>query len=85
MARKRGVAVEASARLVLLRVSILPTTPRILEIAATLDPPTLRSLDAIHVASALSIRDDLEGLITYDSRMREAAEAQGLTVVSPGG
>jgi hypothetical protein len=67
------------------RVGLLPISGNVAARAATLDPPTLRSPDAIHVASALSIRDDLEGLITYDIRMREAAEAHGLTVVSPGG
>jgi predicted nucleic acid-binding protein len=43
----------------------------------------LRSLDAIHVATALAIGDELEALVTYDHRMKQAALAAGLAVVSP--
>jgi len=53
------------------------------EAAGTLVPPDLRSLDAIHVAAALSLGDDLGDLVTYDARMVNAAEAQGVNVVSP--
>lgn len=51
--------------------------------AAAMDPPSLRSLDSIHLASALSMGDELEALITYDARLADAARALGLTVVSP--
>lgn len=52
--------------------------------ALRLKPPHLRSLDAIHLATALSIGDaDLE-FITYDDRQAEAARAAGLKVVQPG-
>ena len=63
---------------------LLDITPAIVELATAMDPPLLRSLDAIHLATALSIDDpDLE-LITYDDRLAEAARANGLTVVQPG-
>ena len=52
--------------------------------AGVVDPPELRSLDAIHLAAALSLADDLEGLVTYDGRLAAAARAHGITVVSPG-
>lgn len=55
----------------------------LLERAGTLGPPRMRSLDAIHVAAALSLGSDLRELITYDSRMAEAASAQGLSVSAP--
>lgn len=45
--------------------------------------PVLRTLDAIHVASALTLRSDLRSLVTYDKRMAAAAEALGLPVVAP--
>lgn len=45
--------------------------------------PMLRSLDAIHVASALTVRKSLRALVTYDNRMRAAAESLGLPVESP--
>ncbi|MFJ2709125.1 PIN domain-containing protein [Streptomyces sp. NPDC087428] len=44
----------------------------------------LRTLDAIHVASALLLRDDLTALVTYDRRMLETARAEGLSAHAPG-
>ncbi|MEU4153894.1 type II toxin-antitoxin system VapC family toxin [Streptomyces sp. NPDC026659] len=44
----------------------------------------LRTLDAIHVASALSLRDDLTAVVTYDRRMLETARAEGLPACAPG-
>ncbi|BBC37591.1 Ribonuclease VapC47 [Streptomyces graminofaciens] len=44
----------------------------------------LRTLDAIHVASAVSLRDDLTALVTYDRRMLETARAEGLAAHAPG-
>lgn len=86
---RRAVARAARARLlqamdrVLEAVYLLDITPAILEAAAKLDPPLLRSLDAIHLSTALSIDDpDLE-VITYDARLAEAARSNGLTVVQP--
>lgn len=58
-------------------------TRRLLEIAASLPPATLRSLDAIHLASALTIRDEITAFVAYDKRLAEAAEAAGLPVASP--
>ena len=53
-------------------------------VAAGIAPAALRSIDAIHVATALSIADrDLE-FVTYDDRQAEAARAAGLKVVQPG-
>ncbi|MBK5250721.1 MAG: VapC toxin family PIN domain ribonuclease, partial [Actinomycetales bacterium] len=43
----------------------------------------LRSLDAVHLAAALSLGDDLEGIVTYDDRLAEAAQANGVPVASP--
>jgi predicted nucleic acid-binding protein len=48
-------------------------------------PPALRTLDAIHVASAAAMESDLEALVTYDRRMVEAGRLAGLPVASPGG
>lgn len=52
--------------------------------AGQVKPPAVRSLDAIHIASAVAMQGDLETLVTYDKRMIEAAEAAGLPVASPG-
>jgi len=55
----------------------------LLDRAGDLGPAELRSLDAVHLAAALSIGPDLGVLITYDIRLRDAAAAQGLDVESP--
>lgn len=52
--------------------------------AAWVKPPLLRSLDAIHVATAVAMEADLEALVTYDRRMVEAGRMAGLPVASPG-
>ena len=52
--------------------------------AAWMKPPTLRSLDALHVATAASLTGDLEALVSYDRRMLEAGQMAGLPVASPG-
>jgi predicted nucleic acid-binding protein len=52
--------------------------------AAALAPPALRTLDAIHLASAMELGADLEAFVTYDRRLAEAAAAAGLPVTSPG-
>ena len=50
--------------------------------AGGLEPPGLGTLDAIHLASALDLRE-LDGFVTYDNRLADAARALRLTVVSP--
>ncbi|HUZ37865.1 MAG TPA: type II toxin-antitoxin system VapC family toxin [Streptosporangiaceae bacterium] len=55
----------------------------VLDLAATLPPSSLRSVDAIHVASALSVRRDLEAFVAYDKRLLAAAEQAGLPTASP--
>jgi hypothetical protein len=51
--------------------------------AGRLQPPELRSFDALHLATALEIGDDLEGFVAYDARLVDAARAASLQVVSP--
>ncbi len=53
------------------------------EAAGVVEPRTLRSLDAIHLASALAVREELDALVTYDVRLADAARAAGMTVVAP--
>jgi uncharacterized protein len=65
-------------------IYLLDITEAILDDAATADPSLLRSLDAIHLATALSIGDAQVEVITYDKRFADAARANGLTVVQPG-
>ena len=55
----------------------------ILSHAARVDPSNLHALDAIHLASALSL-EGLEAFVVYDRELREAAQAAGLNVAAPG-
>jgi predicted nucleic acid-binding protein len=55
----------------------------VLDLARTLPPAVLRSLDAIHVATAMLAGEALDHVITYDKRMAAAAEAAGLRAASP--
>jgi len=69
---------EALRRLDLVRIS-----DRVLDAAGVLEPAQVRSLDAIHLATAQLLGDDLGEVITYDDRMAEAALSLGLKTASP--
>lgn len=71
------------ANAVLAAISLLAVDERVLDGAAAVGPPSLRTLDAIHIATALMLEDELDTLVTYDRRMQEAAEALGMVVVAP--
>jgi predicted nucleic acid-binding protein len=51
--------------------------------AIDVNPRALRTLDAIHLATALSLEPDLTGMVVYDTRLAAAARASGLTVWAP--
>jgi predicted nucleic acid-binding protein len=59
-------------------LSLVALDDAILRSAATIEPLSIRSLDAIHLASALSLGPGLEALVTYDRRMDEAARFLGI-------
>lgn len=72
------------ARALLETLDLRPMTRELVNDAAELPDPLLRSLDAIHLASALSLRGDVSAFVTYDRRLAEAAARAGLHVVAPG-
>ncbi|MGH3803722.1 MAG: PIN domain-containing protein, partial [Pseudonocardiaceae bacterium] len=74
---------ELKSRQILERLRTIPFTPDLLEQAATAPPPQLRSLDAIHLASASQISRRITAFIAYDTRLATAAEGSGLPVVMP--
>ena len=91
MVECQRAAARAGNRRVLQRVSdvleavyLLDLTTPVIEQAAGLRPTSVRSLDAIHIATAISVGDDDLEVITYDDRMAEAARANGLRVAQPG-
>jgi predicted nucleic acid-binding protein len=77
-------AASARAAAVVGYVEQLAVTRNLLDTAGRLELPGLRSLDAIHIASALLLTHQLEAFVTYDVRQADAARALGLQVRSPG-
>ena len=71
------------ARALLSELTQLQLTSGLLDAAADLTEP-LRSLDAIHLASALRLGAGLEWFVAYDKRLLEAAKAVGLAIAAPG-
>jgi uncharacterized protein len=69
---------------VLDQIDLTDLGPRIRTLARTAKPVTVRSLDAIHLATALHSRSELTSFVTYDKRLLDAAQAAGLPVSSPG-
>jgi predicted nucleic acid-binding protein len=65
------------------RLREIRMTEAVLTRAAGVRPNVLRTLDAIHVASAMSVRDSLTALVSYDQRMLAAAQDAGLPTASP--
>lgn len=82
-ARMHSVEALRRTRELLEAVTLVRVTSDICERAAELDPSILRSLDALHVATALSLGDAVSGVITYDLRMAAACEVHGLKVSAP--
>ncbi len=73
----------ATGRRVLSRIDLVRINDQVLVESGTLLPIELRSLDAIHLATAGRIGRDLGELVTYDQRMVLAAQQMGYRVVSP--
>lgn len=73
----------ARAKEALARIDLVRINDRVLANAGELLPPTLRSLDAVHLATALLLGGELKALVTYDDRMAVAAKALGFRVVAP--
>ncbi len=78
-----GPVVEQRVREVLDRLDLVRVNDRVLRDAAALVPVELRSLDAIHLATARLFGPTLAGLVTYDARMAQAARLLGIKVLAP--
>lgn len=81
--RSTGPAASVAARAILMGLNLIQVDDRLLDAAASIDPAILRSLDAIHLAAALSLGDDLGAVVTYDLRMLEGAQLLGLPTARP--
>ncbi|HEY4376271.1 MAG TPA: type II toxin-antitoxin system VapC family toxin [Acidimicrobiales bacterium] len=71
------------ARAVLESLILIEPSTALFERAGDLEPGLLRSLDALHLAAALELGDELDGIVTYDDRLADAARAHGLVVIAP--
>jgi len=78
-----GPAAIAAGQAVLTRLELLRVNGRVLLDAAELEPIQLRTLDAIHLATARRFGTELGALITYDERMQAAAIQLGFRTLSP--
>ncbi len=76
-------AVIARASSVMASVAITDVTGAIADRAGVVDPPVLRSLDAVHLATGI-LAGPLEAFVAFDDRLADAARAVGLVVVQPG-
>ena len=82
--RHVGADALAAAREGIRRIDLIAIDDRILDAAGGLEPRVLRTLDAIHLATAMAVGDDLDAIVTYDERMVEAARILGLATATPG-
>ena len=73
-----------AVRLRLRSIRLVAVTQGLLDRASGLHPVLLRTLEAIHLATALQFGDELAVLVTYDHRLAQAAVAHGLQVAAPG-
>lgn len=78
-----GAAALSRGRDVFRRLDLVRINDRILDAAGILEPAQMRSLDAIHVATAHLLGEDLGQVVTYDDRMADAARQLGLKTASP--
>ena len=81
---RRGDAVKAAEQL-LSQLSLIPVDEDVLAVAEAIEPATVGTLDAIHLATALRLAeaDELDALMTYDKQLANAAREHGIEVLSP--
>ncbi len=65
------------------RIMLIPLTPQVIELATGEHTPPLRAMDAIHLATALTMREDLGAIFVYDADLHAAASAHELNPLAP--
>lgn len=81
--RRAAPELMVQARTILDTLIMVTLSTTVFERAVMIEPGILRSLDALHLAAALELGDDLQGLITYDQRLADSAKTLGIDVVTP--
>jgi predicted nucleic acid-binding protein len=82
-ARRYGALAVSRARAALATITLLPIDQPIIEAAGELEPAELRSLDALHLATIVSLGEYVERIYCYDVRLTNAARALGIEVSEP--
>lgn len=72
------------ARYLIEGLDILPLTEPVLALAESIGPAVLRTLDAIHLAAAASIKNELTAFVTYDRRLLDGCTEMAIATASPG-
>lgn len=87
-ATRRGTgdddAAVIEAHALLARTTLVEIDHRIMQAAARIEPLTVRTLDAIHLATALELGDEIEAMVVYDRRLAAGARRHGIEAVAPG-
>ncbi len=84
-ARRLGdESVTAQARTVIAEFDLIPLDRTVQDLACDIADPPLRTSDALHLASALMVREHLSAFVAYDHRLAIAARDAGLEVATPG-
>ena len=83
-ARRVGGPVLAEARAVVGDLDLVPLDRAVQDVACDIGDPLLRTLDALHLASALLLGNELTAFVAYDRRLADGAQAAGLSVATPG-
>lgn len=82
-AHRVGGRALTEAHAVVADLDLVPLARAVHDLACDIGHPLLRTLDAIHLASAVLLSDELTAFVAYDHRLTSAAEAAGLTVATP--
>ena len=82
-ARRAGSQALTEARAVIGDVDLVPLDRGVQDLACEIGDPSLRTLDALHLASALLLGDEVTAFVAYDARLATAARAAGLPTTSP--
>jgi uncharacterized protein len=81
--RLGGADVLERAHAALERINLIPLSPQIIELATDAHIPPLRAMDAIHLATAITTREDLGAVFVYDNDLHAAALSHQLNPLAP--
>lgn len=81
--RRRAPELLSAVPPVFARISLIEVSAAVRDIAANAGDTQLRTLDAIHLATAVLVRSELVALVSYDTRLLDGARAAGLAILTP--